>query len=615
SVEFTLPESNTTWNFLSLAVTPQLQNGMYTASVVSSKPLMVQPNMPRFARQGDVMVLPIALYNTTDEAMQGQVKMTLYNPTNEHEIMALSEPLALQAQASTMVQFSVTVPDTLSLVGVRVGATTSLYSDGEQHLLPLLPSTTVVTESKPFYVAPTVCDTTITFDAMREKLDDSGVQNLRLTLEYCDNPTWYAVTALPSLAQTSDRGAISVMASLYAHVVAAGIVAQNPAVAHALSWWRDHADDEALVSPLMQNEELKQLILSETPWLLEATTSTEQLQQIALLLDTNRAQYLGGEAVARLSDMQQSDGGWPWIKGMQSSFTITLNVVAGLSRLMQWGDMGNTEPMAMMRIEALRYLDAEYLRRNKEREAMPDYQDLCYLYVRSAMLDVPMGADVLAIYRQQLGAIASQWYKCDEIEKAYAAVALYRNGYVQEAHDIINSLREYAVMSANQGMYWPNNRTYSSYRNSAIQVHCAIYEAFELVSPISSELDAMRQWLLLQKQTQAWENVPSTLDAVHILLTSNVEWLQKGDATHISWGETALPEAPAVEQIMGYVKCVREGDEVNVKDAAITISNHVEKPSWGEIYWHYIDKSADVEVFAQDEIAVDRGYYIERDGV
>lgn len=614
SVEFTVPESNTTWNFLSLAVTPQLYNGMYAASVVSSKPLMVQPNMPRFVRQGDKIVLSTAVYNTTDEDMQGDVCFTLFNPADDSAIVVESKPFAAQAHASTVVQFALSLPDTLSLVGVRVGAKTDVYSDGEQHLLAVLPSTAVVTESKPFYLSPSVSDTTIVFEAMREKSDRDEVQNIRVTLEYCDNPVWYAVTALPPLAQPRDKSVISLMASLYANVVATGIVSQNPAIAQAIAEWSKCKDEAMLVSPLQQNEELKQLLLSTTPWALEAATATEQLRQIASLLDETTARRMAQEAAAQLRDCQLSDGGWPWFNGMRSSFTITLNVVAGLSRMMHWGDNGNTEQMAMMKTDALRYLDAEYLRRNKEHPEVLDYQDLSYLYVRSASLDVPMSSEVLSLCHQQLDTIASQWYKLDEIEKAYAAIALYCNGDKQVAESIINSLREYAVVSSAQGMYWPNNRSYSFYRNSAVQVHCAIYEAFALVSPRVSELDAMRQWLLLQKQTQDWASVPSTLDAVNILLTSGTRWSSGSNAAHIEWGNAPLPQATQAEQIMGYEKYVRESNAILPSDAIVSIKEHSNKPSWGAIYWQYSDDISNIEAHSTDELSVERGYYVEREG-
>lgn len=614
-VEFTVPESNTTWNFLALAVSPQLYSGMFASSVVSSKPLMVQPNMPRFVRQGDSAVFSTTIYNATDAAMQGEAQITLYNPDDEKIIVRQTKPFDTPSGSSSTLNFTLAIPDTLSLVGVRVGASTPLYSDGEQHLLAVLPATEVVTEALPFYLSPNVCDTMITFEAMQEKEESGTVRNLRVTLEYCDNPAWYALTALPILAQSSDNSTISLAASLYAHVVAHGIVKHNEELSKAIVGWTERGDSLALTSMLMRNEELKQLLLSETPWLLDASDASQQLQHIASLLDASRTRNLQQELLDRLQVMQQADGGWPWFEGMQSSLSITLDVVAVLSRLNCWGDMDNTEQISMIMCEALRYLDDEYVRSNRNNNNTPDYQDLCYLYVRSALLDVPMSEDVLALQHRHLDAIVSEWYKYSEVEKAYAAVTLYRCGYAHVAEKIIDSLRQYAVVSSSQGMYWPGNRSYSFYRNSAIQVHCALYEAFEIVSPRVAELDAMRQWLLLQKQTQDWGAVPSTLDAVNILLTTGTNWLSSTTHTRIEWGHSPLPAPSQAEQIMGYAKYVRQGSDMVASDAEIVITEHADKPSWGALYWQYSDNIANIEPHATQDISLEREYYVERDGV
>ncbi|MBE6306897.1 MAG: hypothetical protein E7084_04515 [Bacteroidales bacterium] len=611
-VEFTLPESNTTWNFISLAVTPQLYNGMYSSTIVSSKPLMVQPNMPRFVRQGDETTLSAIVYNTTQDTLQGEAYFTLYNPGNEQVVWTMSKSVVLPSNATATVDFKFSVPDTIPLMGVRIGATAQHYSDGEQHMLAVLPSWQYITEAKPFYVPTSTRDTKIVFDAMQQQMMDGEACNKRVTLEYCDNPAWYAVTALPPLAVSQDKSATSIMASFYANVVAQGIVKQNAHIASAISQWSE-SNSSALKSQLEKNEELKQMLLQQTPWLLEAQNSTEQMQQIATLLDGQRAQELAMEAVNELQAMQSSQGGWAWFDGMQPSFAMTLNIVAGLSRLSQWGEYDYTPMVASMKIKALQFLDNEYVRRNA-RKGSPDYYDLCYLYVRSANIDVPLVAEARDIHRAQLDSVANTWYMLDEIEKAYAAVALYRYGYIQQAEDIVRSLREYAVTTPAQGMYWANNRSSVWYRNSAIQVHCAIYEAFVLISPVTMELDAMRQWLLMQKQTQSWGNVPSTLDAVSILLLSGSNWLGNGSSSQLLWGDKKLPKAQQVEQILGYEKYVREGKDVDANDAVLRMTHQGDNPSWGALYWQYQSPIAHVEAYKSESITLLREYYVMRDG-
>lgn len=614
AVEFTLPESNTTWNFLSLALTPDLYNGVYNTQVVSSKPLMVVPNMPRFLRQGDKTVIAMSVQNTTSGTLQGKARLALFVPDSDREIVVVEEPFTVAGNESATVRFAVTIPDTLSLVGVRVGASTPLYSDGEQHLLAVLPSTVFVTESCPFYLAPTVADTTVTFASMQENISREGVDTYRLTLEYCDNPAWYAVTALPALAQPDNNSATAIAASLYANTVATGIVRQNPALAQAIAKWSNQANGESLTSMLQKNEELKAILLSQTPWLLDAENNTEQLHKIASLLDVDKAQKLRQWAVEQLLALQSSEGGWSWFKGMDPSYWMTLNITTILSRLSQWGETESDEAVTLMLAQALRYIDSEYVHRNIDTPRSIDYYDVCYLYARSAFRDIPLGDKALAIHKAQLDTLAQSWYRLGDVERAYAAVALHRYGYSQVATDIVNSLREYATTTPSQGMFWANNRSHSFYQNSAVQVHCAIYEAFATVAPDTALLDAMRQWLLLQKQTNMWSSVPSTLDAVNVLLTSGSNWLSQGMTSHIQWGNTPLPATSQADDIMGYAKFVRNGDAVDAADATLSVTHHDHTPSWGALYWQYYDHIADVARYSSAEIALDRAYYVEREG-
>lgn len=617
-IEFTVPDVNTTWNFYSLAVTRSLLNGHFDAAVVSSKPLMVSPNMPRFVRQGDTLSLAVAVQNTTDSLLRGETRMALYLPDTDREITALTEPFVAGADSTVTVRFTVAIPDTLSWVGVRVGAQTATFADGEQQLLAVLPAETMVTEAKPFYIAPSVADTTVTFDSMLRQMDRTSLRNYRVTLEYCDNPLWYAVTALPALAEPSDNSSIVVMASLYANTVARGIVAQNPVIAEALDNWRNTMKSgdgkTALTSQLENNPELKQLLMQQTPWVLEAVDDTERMRQIATLLDDERAAALCSDAVGKLQKMQHADGGWAWFEPMQSSFFVTLNVVEGLSRLSAWGETPNDERIALMRLHALSYLDKEFLRMNRHDSSSVGYDDLCYLYVRSRFADIPLTGGVLLLHKRKLEWVAENWSGYDDIRKAYAAVALHRYGFCNAARNIVASLREYAITTSAQGMYWADNRSSYFYRNSAVQTHCAIYEAFLTIDPKPQELDAMRQWLLMQKQTQAWGNVPSTLDAVTVLLTSGSDWLSEGQNTRLVWGDVRLPEPSQEEQTFGYEKYARSGEAIVKSDAVVTLKGHAGHPSWGAIYWQYYDKTSAVEAHGSEQIRISRDYHVLRNG-
>ena len=449
---------------------------------------------------------------------------------------------------------------------------------------------------------------------MQEQLTHTTNHNVCATLEYCDNPAWYAVTALPPLSDISNKNATALMASLYANSVACDIVAQNPTIAHAVLQW-SRSNSNSLQSQLEKNETLKQLLLSQTPWTLDATTNSRQLQQIATLLDSRRAAQLRHEAITLLSEMQNANGGWPWFKEMEPSFWMTLNILTGLSQLPQCDDTAITSTLTAMQQKALQYIDNQYVERNTKHIEQIDYYDICYLYVRSKYIQTPLDNRTQLVYRTQLDSLASQWHRLDYIEKAYAAMTFAREGRKEVASLILNSLREYATRTPEQGMFWANNRSSGYYHNSAIQVHCAIYDAFETIAPRREELDAMRQWLLLQKQTQSWGNTPSTLDATRILLTTGSNWLGNPNSpkTELQWGNTPLPPSSEIEQIMGYEKFVKQNSEVTPCDATIALTRHGEHPSWGAIYWQYDDTLSTIEAHGNNDIEVSRQYYVMRE--
>lgn len=613
-LEFTVPESNTTWNFFSLAFTRNLYSGQYINRIISSKPLMVSPNIPRFLRQNDETVLSVVVQNTTNEPLTGTAMLSLYNPEYENILEEQSCAINITANGETTLYFHINVPDTLPLLGLRVGVSTPMYSDGEQHLIGILPATQLITETCPFFLSSSVNDTTILFAEMQSGMQRPSVNNYRVTLEYCDNPAWYAVTALPALSTPVTESVTDCMAALYANTVAAGIIRQNPNIVLALKEWNKSGKEIALTSQLMQNEELKQLILSQTPWTLDAVNSTEQMQQLVLLLDSVKVADACRQSVEKLKELQCVDGGWSWFKTMPTSYDLTLYILKNISRLKEWGETKQDEALAFMIVDALRYIDAEYINRNKDNTNRLSYSDLLYLYVRSAHSDIPMSDNLLSLYRRHIAIVQREWYKYNELEKAYIAIILHRSGYIQDAAEVINSLREYATTTAGEGMFWANNRSTAYNHSSAIQVHCAIYEAFEQVSYNRAELDAMRQWLLLQKQSQMWYNVPSTLDAISILLTSGSNWLTTGLRSQLIWGDNPLPQMPQTEQILGYEKYSRLGSEIDTLDATLTIENHNEQPSWGAIYWQYYDSISNVESQASDNISISRQYFVQREG-
>lgn len=605
SVSFTVPNENTTWQFLALAYTQELLSGQYEAQTVASKPLMVSPNLPRFVRQGDHVTIATAVQNQSNSHQEGTVRFELFDPYTDKVLHSSQSAFILEPGENRTVDYSFTAPEGTELLGFRVKASTLQYSDGEQQILPVLPTRVLVTDSKPFYIPGGEQTVPVVMPGMEEKLKSPTVENLRMTLQYCNNPAWYAVQAMPALTDIDGSDAISISATLYANSLAAAMARSNPLIARAVELWKA-SGNQNLTSLLARNEELKQVLLSATPWVLEADNQTERMQQLATLFDTNRADRLSREAILKLQNLQGSDGGWSWFQGMSASPWVTMNILESFARLRAMGVPLDNRTIHEMQVKAIGFLDQTIERQRKREPNAPlTYNDICYLHVRSSYLDIPLAGDMLGLHKAMVEQL-KQWINFSTIEKAYAAVALHRYGFTDVARDIVASLRQYAVTTPDKGMFWPNNRSSYGYSNSAVQEQCALIAAFTTVDPVTTELDEMRRWLLAQKQTNEWESVPSTLEAIYALLYGSTDWLASGSTRPvIVWGGKVMKYEPE-DPFLGLTELTLSGNQITAADAEAVVSTDQQQPSWGALYWQYFDDVKNVSAASVNELAIDR---------
>ncbi len=609
---FIVPNENTTWQFLALAYTQELFSGKYEAQTVSSKPIMVSPNLPRFVRQGDEVSIATAVQNRTEMVQEGKVFFEIFDPYTEEILHSASVPFLLEAGESQTLNYRFSAPAGKSVIGFRVKATTPQHSDGEQQILPVLPSKVFVTDSQPFFIPSHVDTTTVTLPGMAEKLKSNSVESYRMTLQYCNNPAWYAVQALPALTEPTGQDAISLLANLFANSVAVQLATDNPRIAQAIESW-EASGNKNLSSPLAQNEELKQILLSATPWVLDATNETEQMQQLASLFDKNRANLLAQDALRKLQKLMANDGGLRWFSDMLPSFFISLNALECFSHMETIGIPLN-EDIKMLQNQLVKFVDQEMVNRwhNTQRNTASytiSYSDLTYLYVRSAYRDIPLTGKALDMHKQMMEQLKS-WSHFNDYGKAYAALALHRYGFTTEAKEIVSSLRQYATTTPDKGMFWANSRSSYYHRNGAVQKECAIFRAFAEVDPITAELDAMRQWLLTQKQTNQWASVPSTLDAISVLLTQGTHWLA-ADTTPstITWGGKPLEVNPN-DAFTGVSEYTLNGSDITPANAQAVITTRHPQPSWGAIYWQYYDDVKNVEAASVKELTLHRQLFV-----
>lgn len=590
---FTMPESNTTWKLQLLAQTEDLKYGILSKEIVTSKPLMVLPNLPRFLREGDEVTISTQIINQSDDVTEGRARLELFNPNDEQPVVCLTKsqkPFALEANSTTTVSWSLTVPNIPEgLVGCRIVAESEKGSDGEQSLIPVLSNQILITESTPFYL----------FDKNEQTIQlKKGSKPFRITLEMTANPIWYAVQALPTVNQPDNDNIISWFAAYYSNTLASYIAKANPRIQQIISQWKIQGGTAStLYSNLQKNEELKNILLQETPWVLAADNETEQKQRLSLLFDLNRASQLRETALQQLLSQQKEDGGWGWFKGMYSSREITTYILKGMSQLTQLGAIQYNQQEKEMQMKALNFLDKqiqqdyESLQKNKNylTKYVLEPQIIDYLFTRSAYRDIPELGSAREAIRFFTANAEKNWDKFSLYGRGEVAMLMYRNGKKEATDSILAWLRKTATTSPEKGMYWANNRRDNGFFLSPIDTHCLLMSVFQEISPNQKETERMKQWLLNQKQTQNWESVPATVNAIYALLLTGSDWLNSNNTCTVQWGKQTYSTSQG-ETATGYLK-VALSDEKEIASGGNTLSIRKEgsAPAWGAVYEQYFE--------------------------
>lgn len=600
NIRFKVPQSLTKWKLNILAYTRQLAYGTLTRYITTSKPLIVRPNLPRFFRSGDQTILKVTVSNLSDSLQQGTAGVELFVPGSQEILQKQTTGFRINGKENQTLDFALKIPENTDLIGCRIFAGNKTFNDGEQHLLPVLPNEVLLTSTCPIYATQTGTHT-YTLNP-----SSSSRKNYRLTLELSANPIWYAVLALPALTEPRQENATDIGASFYVNTIANKIIRSNPAIAAAIRQWKNTPGTPALLSRLEQNAELKSILLEASPWMLEAENETEQMQKLVELFDENRLHHLQEQAVNQLKKLQNPDGGWSWFKGMHSSQFMTTNILTILERSITVGDFQANEAIKQMQIKALRYLDKEISTDFKNNNI--SYNQLLYLYTRSFYRDIPLG-DALEAHKYYINLTRKKWAAFSLYEKAISAIALNNYGFKEEARNILKSLRQYAVTTPEDGMYWPNNRN-QYYRNSAVQIHTAIMEAFILTEGNSADVNLMKQWLLRQKQVQNWGSVPSTIDAIYTLLLTGNDLLTTKENLAVRLGSQKLSISGETDPI-GYLKRSYSSGDIRPDMLTVKMTKQTDAPSWGGLYLQYFEKLDQIKK-QKTEVSVDKKLYIEK---
>ena len=591
SISFVLPESLTRWKFMGLAHTQNVDYGKIEATATASKEFMLQPNMPRFVRVGDKANIAASLMNLSDKGVKGTVRMELFNPETEKVFYSQKQKFDMKGGETGHVNFAFEVSDKYAVMACRMVADGDTFSDGEQRYIPVLTDKQWVTETVPLNVNGEGMHT-FSLENLFNKHSKTASEQ-RLTVEFTAHPAWYAVQALPVVANPQNEDALSWATAYYAHSLAACIVKENPRIKQVFdSWKAQGGTKETFMSNLQKNQELKNILLAETPWLTEATNEAEQKQRIATLFDLNTMNSGLAVSVEKLRELQNGDGAWSWYKGMQGSRYVTTQVMEMLVRLNaltpQDAD-SRMQPMIQKGFEYLGKQAAEEYKSMKEAEKKgavgirPSEQVLRYLYICALDGKAPVDEKVNRYFIDKL---SGEGKELTIYGKALGAIILQQAGKVAEAKLFMQSLMEYSVVTDEMGRYFDTPKARYSWFSYKIPTEVAAMEAIQRITKDTKAIDEMKRWLLKQKQTQTWETPIATADAVYVLMaTGTSDLLANTGGVEITLGKEVI--RTSADDAIGYIKKTMSGDVMNIKK--IRVDKEGAGMGWGAVYAQYLE--------------------------
>jgi len=606
-VKFTIPEALTEWRMLGLAHTKNLEYGTIENSLVTQKDLMVMPNLPRFLREGDEMILQAKIANISENDLQGKARIEFFDALTMQPITNILKDNAevrfeVKGGLNTVVSWKIKVPEGLKAVTCKIVAQAGDFSDGEENVLPVLTNRMLVTETLPLPIRGNETKS-FTFQKLVNANQSSTLRHEKLTLEFTSNPAWYAVQALPYLMEYPYECAEQVFSRFYANTLASHIANSSPKIKAVFDAWRNTPQSEALLSNLEKNQELKSILLEETPWVLNSQDETQRKRNIALLFDLNKMSTELNSAIRKLKALQKSSGGFPWFEGMDESRYITQHIACGFGHLYHLGVISedNYDVKNMIQ-KAVEYLDdqleADYrwLKRNYSEEELKNNHlsrdAIQYLYMRS-FFEFPMRDETKTAFDYYFAQAQKYWLTQSIYMQGMIALSLHRYQDTETAKKIVASIKEFSTSSEEMGMYWKTNIGGYYWYEAPIETQALLIEVFHEVTDDKQAVDDMRVWLLKQKQTQDWNTTKATVEAVYALLLEGSDWLDTDVNVQITVGNQLIDPAKldgvAVEAGTGYFKTSWNGNEITPQMGNITVVKENDGVSWGAMYWQYFE--------------------------
>lgn len=627
SVNFTSPEALTEWKFRMLAHNKDAVSGYLEKSVVTQKDIMATPNFPRFFREKDTITIVTKIANVTNETKTGVAVLQLFDASTMETIDSKSLNLdtvknfTIPPMGNVSVSWKIYIPEGIQGIDYKVLAKSGDFSDGEENILPVLTNNMLVTESIPIWVKGD-SKKEYTFNNLKNNTS-STLKNHQLTFEYTSNPTWLAIKSIPYLMEYEHECAEQTFARFYANALATEIISSNPKIATVFENWRK---DGKLISKLEENSELKSIILAETPWLKDAEDEDQQKKNLALLFDLEKMERSQETVFEKLKQKQKSSGGFAWFDGGSESEYITRHIIAG------FGHLKNLRIKSISKNEideisksGIAFLDNKFLENNKmlkknaKAKNLKSWKneslDLHYLYARSFFLDDYKPSETLkSVIKEHLENAKSTWLNFSLYDKGLIALSLNRFGDNKTAKLIVESLKETASNNEDWGMYWIENKAGYNWNQAPIETQALLIEAFSEINDDTKSIDAMKVWLLKNKQAKNWPTTKSTTEAIYALMLKGSDWMNVKDNTIINIGDekilTKKLSENEKEAETGYLKLTWKKEEIKKEMAEISIQNKSIVPGFGGVFWQYFEDLDQIKTNSGASLLVEKELFL-----
>ncbi len=611
TIEFTIPEALTRWKMMGFAHTKDFKAGSVTNELITQKQVAISANAPRFFRESDVIELTAKVNNITQSDLTGQAMLRLYDATNMQPVDAQiirspqTQDFSVKTGENTGLKWTLAIPAGIQAITYKITAQAGSHTDGEEKTVPVLTNSMLITETMPFSVRGGA-QKEFTFKRLKESQSNT-LRNHRLTLEFTSNPAWYAVQAIPYMMENPYECTEQVFTCFYANSLAATIANSSPRVKQMFDQWRAFPEQkETLLSNLEKNQELKQVMLEETPWVMQATSETERKKRVGLLFDLNRMGSEQQRAFDKLQKMVLANGGFPWFDGLPASRFITQHIIAGIGHLQKLNALDEefARPAKSITGQGFSYLDG-CIREDYDALLKTNHIDfgkqhitptqLHYLYACSFSNYQPKNEaqrEAFEYYRKQA---ARYWMNFNLYSQAMAALVLNRYDDKETAADIIRSLKERALHSEEMGMYWKDNTAGYFWHQAPIETQAMLIEAFNEVADDKTSVEEMKIWLLRNKQTNDWRTTKATAEACYALLMTGGNLLDEDHTLDVKIGGKPLASV-ARDEIRpepgtGYVKTSWSGSDIQKDMAVLEVRNpNTNGIAWGGMYWQYFEQ-------------------------